>query len=97
MRLARSAWARRLTRWAMEHLWAIVGTGVRPQSETDFVVVHLFGDEEGASAALDMDRTMAELPGMRGCTIFRDARDDARGREDRIPTRAPGMWTSVPV
>jgi rubrerythrin len=97
LRLARSAWARRLTRWAVEHLWAIVGTGVRPQSETDFVVVHLFGDEEGASAALDMDRTMAELPGMRGCTIFRDARDDARGREDRIPTRAPGMWTSVPV
>src|SRR5918994_2916874 len=27
MRLARSVWARRLTRWAMDHLWAIVGTG----------------------------------------------------------------------
>ncbi|MGH3142445.1 MAG: hypothetical protein ACRDO9_04860, partial [Gaiellales bacterium] len=97
MRLARSVWARRLTRWAMDHLWAIVGTGVRPQSETDFVVVHLFGDEEGESAALDMDRTMAELPGMGGCTIFRRARDDARGREDRIPARAPGMWTAVPA
>ena len=97
MRLARSVWARRLTRWAMDHLWAIVGTGVRPQSETDFVVVHLFGDEEGGSAALDMDRTMAELPGMEGCTIFRRARDEARGREDRIPARAPGMWTAVPV
>jgi rubrerythrin len=97
MRLARSVWARRLTRWAMDHLWAIVGTGVRPQSETDFVVVHLFGDEEGGSAALDMDRTMAELPGMGGCTIFRRARDDARGREDRIPARAPGMWTAVPA
>jgi rubrerythrin len=97
MRLARSVWARRLTRWAMDHLWAIVGTGVRPQSETDFVVVHLFGDEEGGSAALDMDRTMAELPGMGGCTIFRRARDDARGREDRIPARPPGMWTAVPA
>jgi rubrerythrin len=97
MRLARSVWARRLTRWAMDHLWAIVGTGVRPQSETDFVVMHLFGDEEGGSAALDMDRTMAELPGMGGCTIFRRARDDARGREVRIPARAPGMWTAVPA
>ena len=96
MRLARSVWARRLTRWAMDHLWAIVGTGVRPQSETDFVVVHLFGDEEGGSVALDMDRTMAELPGMGGCSIFRRARDDARGREDRITARAPGMWTAVP-
>ena len=97
MRLARSVWARRLTRWAMDHLWAIVGTGVRPQSETDFVVVHLFGDEEGGSAALDMDRTMAELPGMGGCTIFQRARDDARGREERITARAPGMWTAVPA
>jgi len=96
LRLARSALARRLTRWAMEHLWAIVGTGVRPQTETDFVVVHLFGDEGGRTAALGMDRTIAELPGMGGCAIFRHARDDARGRAASIPDRAPGMWTAVP-
>jgi rubrerythrin len=41
LRLARSAAARRITRWAMDHLWAIVGTDVRPQVETDFVVVEL--------------------------------------------------------
>ena len=35
----------------MEQLWAIVGTGVRPQAETDFVVVELFGDGEGRQAA----------------------------------------------
>ena len=97
LRLARSAWARRLTRWAMEHLWAIVGTGVRPQSETDFVVLHLFGDGNGRSAALEMDRTIAELPGMQGSAIFRRARDAARGRAASVPDRAPGMWTSVPA
>jgi rubrerythrin len=97
LRLARSAWARRLTRWAMEHLWAIVGTGVRPQSETDFVVLHLFGDGDGRSAALEMDRTMAELPGMEGSAIFRHARAEARGRAASIPGRAPGMWTAVPA
>jgi rubrerythrin len=97
LRLARSAWARRLTRWAMEHLWAIVGTGVRPQSETDFVVLHLFGDGDGRSAALEMDRTMAELPGMEGSAIFRHARSEARGRAASIPGRAPGMWTAVPA
>jgi len=90
LRLARSAWARRLTRWAMEHLWAIVGTGVRPQSETDFVVLHLFGDGNGRNAALEMDRTMAELPGMEGSAIFRHARDEARGRVASFPDRAPG-------
>src|SRR5437899_1158699 len=36
MRLGRSAKARRITRWSLEHLWAPVGTGVRPQVETDF-------------------------------------------------------------
>lgn len=81
----------------MEHLWAIVGTGVRPQSETDFVVLHLFGDGNGRSAALEMDRTIAELPGMQGSAIFRRARDEARGRAASVPDRAPGMWTSVPA
>jgi len=74
----------------MEHLWAIVGTGVRPQSETDFVVMHLFGDGDGRSAALEMDRTMAELPEMEGSAIFRHARAEARGREAWIAGRAPG-------
>ncbi len=44
MRLARSQSARRMTRWAMEHVWAPVGTGVRPQHETDFAIVQVFGD-----------------------------------------------------
>jgi hypothetical protein len=97
LRLGRSAWARRLTRWAMEHLWAIVGTGVRPQTETDFVVLQLFGDEDGLLAALEMDRTMAELPGMKGCAIFRHARDEAQGRAAAVPERAPGMWSAIPA
>src|SRR5207248_3643456 len=66
LRLARSPRARRITRWAMEHLWAPVGTGVRPQEETDFVVVTLFGDEAGHAAAREMDGTIGELPGLRG-------------------------------
>ena len=97
LRLSRSATARRITRWAMDHLWAIVGTGVRPQSETDFVVVHLFGDVEGREAAFEMDRTIGELPGMSGCQIFRKARTQARERAARISAGAPGMWAAVPA
>lgn len=92
LRLARSARARRATRWAMEHLWSIVGTGVRPQEETDFVVVHLFGDEEGLAAAGDMDDTVGTLPGMHGIGIFSQARRAALERSDRIAQHAPGMW-----
>jgi rubrerythrin len=96
-RLGRSRSARGITRWAMDHLWAIVGTGVRPQSETDFVVLHLFGDQDGTAAALEMDRTMTELPGMRGMAIFADARRGALARADRVRSHAPGMWRAAPA
>jgi hypothetical protein len=81
----------------MDHLWAIVGTGVRPQAETDFVIVELFGDGDGRAAALEMDRTIGELPGMGGCEIFRRARIQARERAGGIPDRARGMWSAVPA
>lgn len=96
MRLARSPRARWATRWAMDHLWAIVGTGVRPQEETDFVVLRLFGGAEGLAAAEGMDRTMAELPGFEGCSIFRRAAEEAYGRRGAIPTHPSGMWRAVP-
>jgi len=97
LRLVRSPRARRMTRWAMDHLWAIVGTGVRPQEETDFVVLTLFGGPDGLAAADEMDRTMAELPGFAGCSIFRRAHDEAYERRDAIPAHPPGMWRTVPA
>jgi len=78
LRLAHSGAARRMTRWAMEHLWAPVGTGVRPQTETDFVVTYLFGDDEGTGALHEMQATMAELPGLGGTRFFFDAVEAAR-------------------
>jgi rubrerythrin len=96
MRLARSRSARRITRWAMDHLWSIVGTGVRPQSETDFVVLHLFGDRDGLSAAAGMDRTVEELPGMAGAGIFTRSAREAAARREAIPPSAPGMWRATP-
>jgi rubrerythrin len=95
-RLARTAWARRLTRWAMEHLWTIVGTGVRPRARPTSSSCTCSGTGS-AAAPLGMDRTMAQLPGMEGSAIFRHARAEARGRAASIPGRAPGMWTAVPA
>ena len=39
-----------------------VGTGVRPQSETDFVVLHLFDDEDDSAAAEGPRALEEELP-----------------------------------
>jgi hypothetical protein len=87
MRLGRSKQARSVTRWALKHLWAPVGTGVRPQAETDFAVTYLFGDEEGRTAAQELDATIGELPGLSGIRIYRDALAQALGR---VRSSSPG-------
>jgi rubrerythrin len=80
LRLARSRQARRITRFAMDKLWGPVGTGVRPQSETDAVITHLFGDADGMVAVKEMEATMAELPGLEGARFFGEAMSAAAGR-----------------
>lgn len=79
-RLSASRRARRLVRWSLEHLWAPVGTGVRPQAETDFVVTRLFGDPVGAALIDEMDRTIAALPGLEGTAFLRPALTEALAR-----------------
>jgi hypothetical protein len=80
LRLAHSETARRVTRWAMDHLWSPVGTGVRPQSETDFVAGYLFADEDGQAAVMEMQDTMSELPGLSETRFFPAAVEAARRR-----------------
>jgi rubrerythrin len=83
MRLSRSKQARAITRWALEHLWAPVGTGVRSQRETDFVIHSLFGDADGLVAVKEMERTLGELPGLGGSTFLSDALEAAARRLGR--------------
>jgi hypothetical protein len=80
MRLGESRQARTITRWALEHLWAPVGTGVRPQRETDFVIHSLFGDSDGLVAVKEMECTLGELPGLEGGTFLSDALEGAAHR-----------------
>jgi len=80
MRLAGSRQARTITRWALEHLWAPVGTGVRPQPETDFVIHSLFGDADGLIAVKEMEHTLGELPGLEGSTFLAGALEGAARR-----------------
>ena len=66
IRLARSAKARWITRWALEHLWAPVGSGVMPRAETSAVLSHLLAGHDGARAAGRIDDLVDRLPGMAG-------------------------------
>jgi hypothetical protein len=64
----------------MDHLWAPVGTGVRPQSETDHVATYLFGDADARSTVEEMQATLNELPGLEGSTFLSDAVAAAKAR-----------------
>jgi rubrerythrin len=79
-RMERNVRARRLVRWSLDHLWAPVGTGVRPQSETDFVVAYLFNNPDGLDLVRDMDRTISELPGLDDSHYLRTAVREAAAR-----------------
>jgi hypothetical protein len=73
----------------MERLWAPVGTGVRPQEETDFVVAALFGDDEGLRVTRDMDAVLSELPGFAGSRILEAGRTETL-RRVRAPSQPRG-------
>ena len=90
-RLARSKQARTITRWSLEHLWAPVGTGVRPQAETDHVAHHLFGDADGLVAVKEMEATLSELPGLDGVRVLSGAVEAASRRLGRPLGLSPGF------
>jgi rubrerythrin len=72
-RLDDNSRAQKLVRWALGRFWEPVGSGVRPQEETDFVVMHLFGDEPGRVAVREMESELSKLPGLGGMRLMRRA------------------------
>jgi hypothetical protein len=91
-RLEGNTRAQRLVRWALGSFWTPVGTGVRPQEETDYVVSRLFGDDAGLESLLEMEREMSKLPGLGGMRLMRRARNRALAR-----TGAAAHRTRLPI
>jgi hypothetical protein len=78
-RLAASPAARRLTRAALRHRWAPVGSGVMPDAEVAFMASHLFGDADGRAAARRVDRMVHRLPGLEDLCLLERAVDTLAG------------------
>ena len=72
-RLSDSRAAQRLTRWALDHFWSPVGTGVVPDQEVRFLSTYLFGDPDGLARADRIDRRVDRLPGLGGLNLLHDA------------------------
>lgn len=69
-RLAASRRARRMTRWALRHLWAPVGSGAMPKAEVAHMASYLFSGPEGAEMAARIDRRIDRLPGLSGLGLL---------------------------
>ncbi|HEV7622855.1 MAG TPA: ferritin-like domain-containing protein [Amnibacterium sp.] len=72
-RLEASGRARAITRFALSRFWGPVGSGVMPEEEVDHVMGHLFSGEDGLHEVHKLDEQIAQLPGLEGLTIMRDA------------------------
>jgi len=72
-RLAASAKARRLTRFALRRFWEPVGAGVSPRSETGHMLNFLLGDSTGRRMLDQIDDRIHRLPGLGGLNLVRRA------------------------
>ncbi len=68
-RLAASATAQRVVRWALRRLWRPVGSGIMPAAETAFMIRHLYGGAAGRPFVERIDRRIDALPGQHGLRL----------------------------
>ncbi len=65
-RLETSRKAQRITRFALQHKWGIVGSGVMPDEEVRHLLDYLFGGVDGLAQARKIDAKIDTLPGQAG-------------------------------
>jgi hypothetical protein len=76
-RLDASPTARRLTRLALRTRWRPVGSGVMPEVETNHLIAHLFGGDDGNKMVERIDRRVGRLPGLGNLDLVASARRSA--------------------
>jgi hypothetical protein len=84
--------AQRVTKWFLEHEWAIVGSGDVPKIETSFAAAYLFGSGDGAQLVDKVEERIDALPGLAGLNLVRNAIAEATEH-----VRAEEGWVPVPV
>jgi len=73
-------------RGALKAFWTPVGAGAKSEEEVDALALYLFGDSpEGREGIRDIDRTIAEIPGLEGLTLLEDYLDAALARAAARP------------
>jgi rubrerythrin len=73
LELKKSPFAQNIARFIIKNFWQPVGSGARPEENTNYTIAMLFGDEEGVKW---IDRSVTQrvhtLPGLQGITRVTD-------------------------
>ncbi len=69
-RLEQRGSSRKLTRFLMDHFWAPVGAGVKPDETVVQLMTTLFPGSSGLEMARAIDEKMSSLPGLEGLTLM---------------------------
>ena len=81
--------AQRITKWFLQHEWAVVGSGDVPKIETSFAAAYLFGSGDGAQLIERVEDRIDALPGLSGLNLVRSAIAEAaqhvRAEEGSVP------------
>ena len=65
--------AQKVTKWFLQHEWAVVGSGDVPKIETSFAAAYLFGGGDGAELIERVEERIDALPGLAGLNLVRTA------------------------
>jgi rubrerythrin len=77
-RLSGNRRGQRITRWTIDHLWSIVGTGLRTREDADRLLLELLGtDERGIAPRIDAQ--LDRIPGLADLRLLQRTVDRARG------------------
>lgn len=86
--------AQRLTNFILDKFWMPVGGGVKPDSEVDWILGHILGDNAGLEVARRIDTTIAKLPGMERFDRLTQSREASLRRLARSSARRPAVAPS---
>ena len=86
-RLSDSPRAQKLTRFALNHFWRPVGSGVMPNEEVGFLVKYLFDGSAGAEVAARIDRRVDQLPGQEHLHLLETAVSRSFSGTRTLPNR----------
>ena len=69
--------SQKVTKWFLEHQWAIVGSGDVPKIETAYAGAYLFGSGDGLHLIDRIEERIDALPGLAGLNLVRSAIKEA--------------------